>query len=375
MTFHPTRHMAGVELVKRFEGLRCKAARLGGGGWTIGYGHTASAREGVEVTAEEAEDLLLYDLAKIARAVDPLIFTPLDANQYGALLAFAFNVGVDNFRASAVLSRVNEGAYLQAAAALELWRKAQFHGDWLVVDALVRRRAAEKALFLTPVQGFRPIPTAVVRPAFDLDAPDLARHAFGLDQAADLRVSLDGEAAAAEREDAPGGQTSAAVRNVTARLLELVPDRGPADAPPFPAAQAGPDALDLAATLNLEPEPYEPPPAPAAGPVPPFIDPQHDIPPAFRMSGFGRRFARPSGRSGGISWASPARRRFPVSATTVVGLAGAAMFVSALAAMIYGEATLANLAIGLIGVVCMAPAGLQLLLKAFGGRSAIDDDA
>jgi hypothetical protein len=62
-------------------------------------------------------------------------------------------------------------------------------------------------------------------------------------------------------------------------------------------------------------------------------------------------------------------------AVLLVGLFGAAMFVGALAAMIYGRATLGNLAIGLLGVVCMVPAGLKLLLKVFGERSSFDPEA
>ena len=53
----------------------------------------------------------------------------------------------------------------------------------------------------------------------------------------------------------------------------------------------------------------------------------------------------------------------------VVGVLGALMFVGALLAMIYGKATLVNLGIGLVGVVCMVPAGLRLLLGLFGDRS------
>ena len=126
MTPHPRLSKAGIELVKRFEGLRRKAARLETGGWTIGYGHTASAREGAEVTADQAEILLIYDLDRVARAIDPLMFSPLNTNQFNALVAFAFNVGVENFRTSAVAKKVNEGAFLQAAAAIELWRRAPF---------------------------------------------------------------------------------------------------------------------------------------------------------------------------------------------------------------------------------------------------------
>src|SRR5687768_2327753 len=97
MHTHPRLSKSGVELVKRFEGLRRTAAQLPAGGWTIGYGHTVSARQGAEVSPEDAEALLLYDLGRTAKAVDAAVFTPLNQNQYDALIAFAFNVGIDNF--------------------------------------------------------------------------------------------------------------------------------------------------------------------------------------------------------------------------------------------------------------------------------------
>ncbi len=63
-----------------------------------------------------------------------------------------------------MLRLVNEGDYLQAASALELWRKAEFGGEVYVFDALVRRRAAEKALFLDPRRGFPAGPVAGAAP-------------------------------------------------------------------------------------------------------------------------------------------------------------------------------------------------------------------
>ena len=40
---------AAVDLIKRFEGYRQKAAQLPDGRWTVGYGHTLTAREGAQV--------------------------------------------------------------------------------------------------------------------------------------------------------------------------------------------------------------------------------------------------------------------------------------------------------------------------------------
>jgi lysozyme len=147
---------SAIELIKRFEGYRRKAAQLPDGRWTIGYGHTLTAREGAEVSEEDAEALLIYDLIAISHAVNEWVFVPLNQHQFDALVAFAFNIGTESFRRSAVLRRLNEGALIQAACSMELWRKAEFEGEKIVVDALVRRRSAEKALFLTPMKGWVP---------------------------------------------------------------------------------------------------------------------------------------------------------------------------------------------------------------------------
>ncbi len=347
MTPHPRLSGAGIELVKRFEGFRPRALRLDGGGWTIGYGHTASAREGAQVTEAEGEALLIYDLDRVARAIDPLVFTPLSRNQFNALVAFAFNVGVDAFRRSAVLKRVNEGELLQAAAALELWRRAELHGESLVLDALVRRRAAEKALFLTPPEDFRPASTPLVRPLFDAAAHALIAEATGL-----ARVA---QPASAEEPD----PIDEAVQGLTTRFRALFPDEALPPAPSEPAPSA-PTPSEPAPSAPTPSEPVvtaaepgfsaPPPPERASGPAP-LEAPEPDL----------------------RSWPverSPRRRRRsgPPVLVLLVGAAGAAMFVVALLAMIYGRATVANLAVGLMGVVCMVPAGVVLLARAFGER-------
>lgn len=160
-----------VDLIKRFEGYRQKAAQLPDGRWTVGYGHTLTAREGASVSEKDAEALLLYDLISVAHSVNEHTYAPLNQNQFDALVCFAFNIGLDNFLRSGVLRRINEGSLLQAACAMEMWRKADFEGERIVIDALVRRRAAEKTLFLTPANGeWVPAPSPVLRPKVDYDA-------------------------------------------------------------------------------------------------------------------------------------------------------------------------------------------------------------
>lgn len=184
-----------MALVKAFEGYRAQAARLSDGRWTIGYGHTLTARDGAQVSEADADALLIYDLTATAATIKPLITTTLTHNQFDALCAFAFSVGPASFRDSTVLRLVNAGHLLQAAGAMELWRRTEFEGEDIVVDGLVRRRVAEMALFLTPPGGWLPAPSAVLRPNLDPVSFALA------ETPTILTVAMDGHEAVARRLD------------------------------------------------------------------------------------------------------------------------------------------------------------------------------
>lgn len=341
MALHPRLTRASIELVKQFEGLRRTAARLESGGWTIGYGHTASAREGATVDESGAEALLLYDLDRAARLVDELTFTPLTDNQFSALVAFAFSVGNYAFRGSEVLKRVNEGAYLQAAAEIEQWRRADFRGDSLVVDALVRRRAAEKLLFLTPGEGFRPVPSAVVTPRFDDRAAELRARSDGLAGAVELKTSLEGEAAVSERDD-QASPVIVAAQELSRRLERLAAEPEPA---PLPEPEVEPEVED------------EPPP-------PPLLSPAMLAPP---VGSFGRKPAAASPLLPPGPALTAAERFAQIRGPLEIGagLVGALMFVAALFGIVYGQASILNLAVGLVGVVLMAPAAQHLVSRLF----------
>jgi lysozyme len=245
---------AAIELITRFEGYRRKAAQLPDGRWTIGYGHTLTAREGAEVSEEDAEALLLYDLIAISHGVNEWTYAPLTQNQFDALCSFAFNIGLDSFRGSGVLRRINEGALIQAACAMELWRKVEFEGERIVLDALVRRRAAEKALFLTPEGGWPAAPTPLLKPLLDADTMGLVPR----EPPAAVAVSLDGQALRVERAPSPPvppeeeleSPVLAAAEAVASRLQTIFAEP---DEPGAPAApEAAPEQPDE--TAELEPE-------------------------------------------------------------------------------------------------------------------------
>jgi len=149
----------GLDLIKAYEGYRATATALPNGKWAIGYGHTRSARQGAEVSKADAEKLLIYDLMEIENAIQDHVFAPLSQNQFDALASLVFNIGVERFLHSDVLRLLNEGRPLDAAEAFDDWRQTEFDGRVVVVDALARRRAAEKSLFLWLDSGVIPAPT------------------------------------------------------------------------------------------------------------------------------------------------------------------------------------------------------------------------
>ncbi|HZW15635.1 MAG TPA: glycoside hydrolase family protein [Brevundimonas sp.] len=139
----------GIVLIKSFEGFRPRAVRDEDGGWVIGYGHRASARDGLTVSEQDGELLLQYDLLPVVKALNEQVSARLNQHQFDAMASFAISVGVDRFLASDVLRRLNEGEPGAAADALIGWP------EHTPPDARLRRRAAERALFVadpaTPV--------------------------------------------------------------------------------------------------------------------------------------------------------------------------------------------------------------------------------
>lgn len=158
---------AGLELIKSFEGFREAAARLPDGRWTIGYGHVRSAREGVTISEQDAEDLLRYDMQGVEEAITSLVYAPLTQGQFDAIASLVFNISPGQFKDSEILRNLNAGEYIAAAAGFDAWRKARINGRLIVVDALVRRRAMEKAMFLEPPEGRPAAPTPLVTPEVD----------------------------------------------------------------------------------------------------------------------------------------------------------------------------------------------------------------
>lgn len=135
---------AGVRLIANHEGLRLKAYKDVGGVWTIGYGHTATARPGMRITAQRALELLAMDVGNFEDCVEDATQRSLTQEQFNALVSLAYNRGCGGFRRTSVLELVNAGAMDAAAKA---WLTTAVTVKGKPVRGLVRRRKNESAMF------------------------------------------------------------------------------------------------------------------------------------------------------------------------------------------------------------------------------------
>ena len=163
---------AGEDLMHRFEGFRNRPYLCPAHIWTIGYGHVLYQDQirlpvvrvdGKDVpmirkemplkpednrvwTKAEINELFAQDVATFERGV--LRLAPGLAGRQGgfdACVSFAFNAGLGNFQRSTIRMKANRREWEAAADAFMMWTK----GGGRVLPGLVRRREAERALFLS----------------------------------------------------------------------------------------------------------------------------------------------------------------------------------------------------------------------------------
>ncbi|MEN2469775.1 lysozyme [Burkholderia sp. GS2Y] len=136
---------------------------LGGAPWTCGYSSTgADVREGTVWTQATADARHDENLRAAAALVDQAARVPLSAQQKAAMSSIVNNVGpgrarragdpgrdgiitLASGRPSTLLRHLNIGDMVGAAEQFPAWNRA----GGLVSAGLVRRRAAERDLFLT----------------------------------------------------------------------------------------------------------------------------------------------------------------------------------------------------------------------------------
>jgi GH24 family phage-related lysozyme (muramidase) len=151
----------GIQLIKSFEGCHNSPYRCPAGLWTIGYGHVLYPDQARLKTperasyplkpehdrvwdADEIDSLLEKDLLRHSVGVRRLCPAAVD-RQLDALVSFSYNCGLGSLQSSTLRMKYNRGDYDGAAEEFLKWNKA----GGKVLNGLVRRREAERALFLS----------------------------------------------------------------------------------------------------------------------------------------------------------------------------------------------------------------------------------
>lgn len=139
----------GIDLISSFEDIRLNAYDDGVGIWTIGIGTTVypngvKVKKGDKCTLKQAKEYFAHDLKRFECSVNNLVKVPLSQNQFDALVSLTYNIGQTAFSNSTLLKKLNAKDYRGAADQFQQWNR----GGGKVMKGLVRRREAERALFL-----------------------------------------------------------------------------------------------------------------------------------------------------------------------------------------------------------------------------------
>ena len=135
----------GIKLVESFEGFSempylCPAGKL-----TIGYGHVIKENESFPagISKEVAEMILYDDLAIAEEAIFKNVNVDLLPHQFDALTSFIFNVGVNAFKTSTLLKKLNAYEFGEVPAQFRRW----VYVGKKVNKGLVKRRNKEAIIF------------------------------------------------------------------------------------------------------------------------------------------------------------------------------------------------------------------------------------
>ncbi len=140
-----------VRIIKEYEGLMLTAYQCPAGIWTIGWGHTKGVKEGQRISIDQSLAFLQADVAEVADGVNSLLKVVVTQYQFDALVAFAFNVGLD-IDADTKAEGLGDSRLLELVNARK-WALASLEfGKWVFaghkrLSGLVARRRDEMLLF------------------------------------------------------------------------------------------------------------------------------------------------------------------------------------------------------------------------------------
>ena len=151
-----------LDMISHHEGIRFKPYQCPALLWTVGVGHVIDPSHARVLLAErkalpipngwdrvltmgEVDEILAKDLARFESGVQRLCPSGLTPGRFGALVSFAFNVGLGNLQNSTLRMKHNRGEFDSAADEFLKWNKA----GGKELKGLTNRRKDEMALYLS----------------------------------------------------------------------------------------------------------------------------------------------------------------------------------------------------------------------------------
>lgn len=136
--------LIATPVVKHFEGRSLVTYIDPVGIPTYCDGETVGAVLGQKYTDKQCDELTQKRLIEFAEGVDKAVNVHMPDARHAALTSFAYNVGLENFRRSTLLKKLNAGDTLGACNELRKW----VYAKGIKWRGLVRRREAERKLCL-----------------------------------------------------------------------------------------------------------------------------------------------------------------------------------------------------------------------------------
>lgn len=169
---------AGETLTKSFETLRLKAYQDSASIWTIAWGHTSDKYFVVKpdsvIVLIQAEDIFRRDIVEAEHILQKEFpgWKTLNENQYAALADFVFNRGTLNWRSGkhTKLFELLCAGKLDEVAEEFLTFTKDVKGH--VLKGLLKRRQAERLLFLTPVENSKSFVDELGKLVVDMEPAD-----------------------------------------------------------------------------------------------------------------------------------------------------------------------------------------------------------
>ena len=141
---------SGYLLICEFEGLSLNPYLCPAKIVTIGYGNTFySDGSKVKITDPPISKYIAFEMFKniaddFAKKVSKLITSPLNQNQFNAVVSFSYNCGISNLKSSTLLKKINANHFDPTIKDEFLkWNKA----NGKVLKGLTKRRELESEIY------------------------------------------------------------------------------------------------------------------------------------------------------------------------------------------------------------------------------------